>query len=371
MTAGEIIKYIEKWAPPGTALERDNAGLQVGAFDEEIKKVFLCLELSKKALDEALKNNCNFIFTHHPLIFKPLKNLNFTQDEKSSLIKTVIKNNIVVYSAHTNFDNANDGVSFQLAKVLGLQKIKFLSNLEANQFKVIVFVPENAIDKVAEAMFNAGAGVIGEYEKCSYRSNGQGTFLGSNKTNPAAGEKEKFEKVSEIRLEILVDAWKLNSVIREMLKVHPYEEPAHDIYQLKNKNVNYGTGAIGEFEKALPVKDFLKLVCERLKTNTIRYCNGKKKSIRKVAVCGGSGAEYISEAIKQDADAFITADVKYHPFQDAEDKILLIDAGHYETEVHSLSAVRTKLEKYFSGRDQKIKILQYTGTTNPVKFYNN
>ena len=371
MKAGEIITYIEKWLPPGSASERDNAGLQVGALNEEIRKVFLCLELSQKALDEAVKFDCNFIFTHHPLIFKPLKNLNFQNDEKSSLIQKVIKNDIVVYSAHTNFDHANDGVSFELAKLLGLENIKFLSNLESTQFKVVVFVPHNHVDDVARAMFNAGAGVLGEYEKCSFKLKGEGTFLGSEKANPSIGQKGLFESVNEIRIEVLVDSWKLNAVVREMLKAHPYEEPAYDVYQLKNKNANYGAGAIGEFEKAMPVKKFLELVCNKLKTKSLRYCAGKSRSIRNVAVCGGSGAEFISEAIKQNADAFITADIKYHPFQDAENKILLVDAGHYETEIHSLSVVRKKLEKLFSERGDEIKILSFKGSTNPVKFFNN
>jgi putative NIF3 family GTP cyclohydrolase 1 type 2 len=153
-----------------------------------------------------------------------------------------------------------------------------------------------------------------------------------------------------------------------MLKVHPYEEPAYDIYPLKNKNVNFGYGAIGEFEKQMTARDFLTHVKKSLRLDSFRYCQGKSKIIKTVAVCGGSGSELISSAIAKNADAFITADIKYHPFQDALGNILLIDAGHYETEIPVMNIVKNKLEKFLSPQ-RKIKVLKYSGTTNPVKFY--
>jgi len=368
MTADQIIKYLEEWAPPEAAWENDNVGLQVGAKKREIKNIFLSLELTQTALNEAIKQHCNFIFTHHPLIFKPLKNLNFQKDPKAKLIEQIIKNDIALYSAHTNLDFTKNGVSYQLAKVLGLKNIMFLENQGSNQYKLSVFVPENYSAVVSEAVFNAGGGIIGEYKDCSFSLSGKGTFKGSKFSNPAIGKKRKFETISEERIDFLVNKWDINKVISAMLNAHPYEEPAYDVYVLKNKNANFGTGAIGHLENNLTVKEFLNLVSNKLKVNGLRYCKGKSRKIKKVAVCGGSCASLLHSAVNQNADAFITADIKYHDFQDAENKILFIDAGHYETELPILDVVKDKLEKFLQSRNSKINIIKFKGSTNPIKF---
>lgn len=369
MIVKELIKYLEDWAPPGAAWEKDNVGLQVGSGDEIIKSILLSLELTNEVLDEALKKNCNFIFTHHPMIFNPIKNLDLSKNPNSKLIYRLIKNDINLFSAHTNLDFTKDGVSFQLAKKLNLQKIDFLKNENSNQFKIVVYVPENNLDDVANAMFNQGAGIIGEYNQCSFRTDGIGTFKGSQNSNPFIGQKENFEKVNEVRLEILVDSWKLNKVINAMLNSHPYEEPAFDIYPLKNKNVNYGAGAIGILNNEMSVKEFLKHVENSLKLSNFRYSIGHKKNIKKVAVCGGSGSDLLNDAISNGADAFITADIKYHTFHDAKNKILLIDAGHYETEIIVLKIVEDKIKKLINEKKENIKVYKYSSSTNPVKFY--
>lgn len=367
MKCKEIINLIEKWAPTEMAWEKDNTGLQVGSIERDIKNIFLCLELNEKALDEAVKKQCNLIISHHPLLFHPLKKIDIERSYNSRLIDKLIKNDITLYSAHTNLDFTKDGVSFILAKTLKLQKIKFLKNLNSNQYKLTIFVPEDSLEKVAGAVFSSGGGIIGEYSKCSFRTSGTGTFMGSEKSNPGRGEKQKFQKVNEIKLEVIIDAWKLSSVISEVNKVHPYEEPAYDIIPLDNPNVNYGIGAIGELTEPVKVKDFLTLVSKKLGAKNLRYTNTKKTAVKKVAVCGGSGAEYISSAISAGADAYVTADVKYHAFQDAEEKILLIDAGHYETEIHSLNELKKRIE-HLTGEDQKITVYKYSGSTNPVNF---
>ena len=368
MSVGELIKYLDGWAPPGAAWEKDNVGLQTGSRGLKVKNIMLCLELDEEVLKESIRKNCNFIFTHHPLIFNPIKKLDTDKDSKAKLIAQAIKNNITVYSAHTNLDFTKDGVSFELAKVLKLKNIRFLEQQESNQFKVVVFVPKKSLDKVSEAVFSSGGGIIGEYENCSFRLEGVGTFKGSEKSNPTIGKKEKLESVEEIRFEFIVDEWKLNDALISLRNVHPYEEPAYDIYPLKNKNVNYGYGTIGELDSSMSEKSFLTHVAKSTKAANLKYCAGKGKPIKKVAVCGGAGSELINAAIENKADAFVTADIKYHPFQDAAGKILLIDAGHYETEIHSLNAVQKKLKKILSD-DKKIKILKYSGSTNPVKFY--
>ena len=363
----EIIKYLEQWAPKEISWERDNVGLQVGSTERDIKNIFLCLDVTQTAVEEAIKNSCNLIISHHPLLFNPLKKISVDNDTRSQIIEKLIKNNITLYSAHTNLDFTKDGVSFKLAKRLKLEDIKFLANLKSNKVKLVVFIPEDSFDKVSESIFNAGGGIIGEYSDCSYRTAGKGTFKGSANSNPSIGEKEKLETVNEIRLEVLVDQWKLKNVIAGMLKAHPYEEPAYDIYPLQNENINYGSGAIGNLKSEMQVNEFLQYVSKNLNTKSFRFAKGKSKKIKTVAVCGGSGTEYLSDAMKQGADAYITADIKYHTFQDAEDKILLIDAGHYETEIFSLDEVKERLDSFLS---QKIKVLKYSGSTNPVKFFN-
>ena len=278
MTCREVFKYLEEWAPKEIAWQNDNVGLQVGHTNKKVKNILISLELTEEVLKYAVKKNCNLIITHHPLIFHQIKNLNLNANSNSKLIEQLIKHEITLYSAHTNLDFAKNGVSFQLAKVLGLKNISFLKNLESNQFKLIVFVPEKDLEKVAAAIFNAGGGIIGEYSNCSYRSKGEGTFKGSEVSNPAVGIKGVYEKVSEVKLEVLVDFWKINEVIKSMLLAHPYEEPAYDIYPLKNKNVNFGVGAIGNFEKLLTASELMNLVSKKLGNKQIKFvrCASRK-----------------------------------------------------------------------------------------------
>ncbi len=371
MIGKELIKYLEEWIPKAVAWQKDNVGLQVGNPARKVSGVLLCLELTEKTLKQALRQRCNFIFSHHPLLFQPLKSINTFNDKNSRLVELLIKNDLTLYSAHTNLDYAKDGVSFELAKTLGLANINFLKNLEANQYKLVTFIPETHLDKVSEAIFNAGGGVIGEYKKCSFLLNGKGTFEGSENSNPVVGTAGKFEKINEIRLEVLVDSWKLKSVIAAMIKNHPYDEPAYDVYPLANENVNYGIGAIGEYEKPLAQKEFFDLIAKKLGLINFRYCTGRKDKIKTVAVCGGSGAEYINTAISANADAFVTADIKYHTFQDAETNILLIDAGHFETEIHSLKRVKKYIDDYLKTTDTKIHVVVAKESSNPIKFYKN
>jgi dinuclear metal center YbgI/SA1388 family protein len=362
----DIIDRIEDWAPRDIAWDRDNAGLQIGSAEREVKKILLTLDLTEPALDKAIELNCNLIITHHPLLFNPIKQIDTQNDPLSRLIEKLIKNDITLYSAHTNLDFTKDGVSYELAKVLGLKDISFLKELEANQSKVVVFVPVDALGIVSQAIFNNGGGRIGEYSGCSFRTEGSGTFIGSEKTNPAVGEKETSEIVEEVRLEVITNNWNLNRIISDIKRVHPYEEPAYDIYPLKNRNLNYGVGAIGSLDKSIGMDAFLDYAAKKLNIRNFRY-SGRKETIRRVAVCGGSGSDYLKEAIRGGADAFITADLKYHAFQEAMERILLIDAGHFETEVFALDAIESYLQKNFN----QIEIKKYTDGVNPVNFYKN
>jgi dinuclear metal center YbgI/SA1388 family protein len=370
MKCSEIIKNLEEWVPKEIAWQRDNVGLQVGSADREINNILLCLELTSNVIDEAVEKNCNLIISHHPLLFHPLKKVDLQKDKNSKLLEKLIKKEINLYSEHTNLDYTKDGVSFELAKTLGLKNIDFLVPLDSNQYKLVVFVPKTHLKNVSDALFNSGCGIIGEYGNCSFTTKGKSTFKGSEKSNPSIGQKEKFEAVEEYRLEVIVDSWKLNSAINALKGGHLYEEPAFDIYPLKNQNINYGIGAVGELEDYILPEEFLSHISKTLNVKGLKYTSGKSERIKKVALCGGAGGEYIPNAIKSGADAYITADVKYHSFHDAAGEIFLIDAGHYETEIHSLSEVERKLSS-FLGSGTTIKIFKYSKSTNPIIFYNN
>lgn len=370
MKCKTIIKYLEDWAPKEIAWGKDNVGLQVGSPERDVENIMLSLDLDEKVVNQAINKNCNFLITHHPLLFKPLKKINTYGDKISRLVESLIKNDLTLYSAHTNLDYTTDGVSFQLAKRLNLHNIKFLNNLAENQVKVAVFVPEENLQKVAEAIHHAGGGIIGEYSNCSFRTAGTGTFKGTSASKPFIGNKGNLESVKEIKLEVIVDSWKIHKVIKEMISVHPYEEPAYDIYPLKNENTKFGIGAIGTLKSPMTKKQFLSHISKQLKIKNFRYSKGKSGRISKVAVCGGSCSEHLEKAISLDADAFVTADVKYHAFQDAENRMLFIDAGHYETEIPAIDFVQKKL-KSFLANESKIKVFKYSGSTNPVNFYNN
>lgn len=363
----EIIKIMEDWAPGEVAWEKDNVGLQVGTTEGEIKNIFLSLDLDDHVIDEALEKNCNFIITHHPLIFSPLKKIN-PKEKIPALVTKLIKNDITLFCMHTNLDYTKGGVSFQLASKLKLKNVKFLQNLTSNQYKLNVFIPEENCDEVAEAIFNAGGGVIGEYTKCSFRTKGNGTFKGSLNSNPSKGNPGEFKITDEVKLEILTDKWKIKRILEKISEVHPYEEIAYDIMPVNNLNVNFGAGVYGELDKELSVLDFMEYISENMNIRNFRFSKGKSEFIKKVALCGGSGIEYLNAALSKNCDAYITGDIKYHSFQEAEGKILLIDAGHYETEIYAIDEIENRLKKLLP---EKINVYKYSGSTNPINFYNN
>lgn len=368
MKCKEIFNFIENWAPRGIAWEKDNVGLQVGSGENVLRNILLCLDLTEKVVDEAIKKKCNLVISHHPLLFRPINKIDFQSDKTSRIISKLIKNNITAYSAHTNLDFTKNGVSFSLANKLGLKNLRFLKNLSSNMFKLSVFVPISHVDKVADAVHSAGGGIIGEYSHCSFRTIGTGTFKGSQKSNPRTGKKLQVESVDEIKLEIIIDSFSSSRIISKMIDSHPYEEVAYDLSPLSNENVNYGIGVIGSLNTELSQAEFLKHTTRSLKIKNLRYTTGGKSKIKNVAVCGGSGSDLLPVAILNLADAFITADVKYHTFDDAGGKILLIDAGHYETEIFSVDEIYTRLRDLL--KEHNNKVFKYSGSTNPIKFYN-
>ncbi|MCK6604583.1 MAG: Nif3-like dinuclear metal center hexameric protein [Ignavibacteriaceae bacterium] len=366
MKIADITGFLEQWGPRDIAWDRDNTGLQIGDVTQPLKNILLCMDLQEEVIDDALSRNCNLIITHHPFLFLPLKKLDLARDPKSKLIRQIINNNLCIYSMHTNLDFTADGVSFTLAKLVGLDNISFLAPIEKDQYKITVFVPENSAEVVGNAMFSAGAGIIGNYSGCSFRSSGTGTFFGNENSNPAAGVKNRFEKVEEIRLEVVADAWLVERVVKAMTAAHPYEEPAYDIYPVTNKNKNYGIGAIGEYENPVKTSEFLEIVSKAIDQKCLRYSRNHPEKIKKVAMTGGSGFEYMKFALAEGADAYLTADLKYHDFQSAEGKILLIDGGHYETEQKTLKTVKNKIQKHF-GKEMPAGI--YFAGVNSVRYF--
>lgn len=367
VTVKEFQKEFEKLSPPAIAWKGDNVGLQLGKENSVITNVLVALDATMDIAVEAKKKKANLIVTHHPLLFHPLKNIT-PRSRIGELVLFLTEEKINVYAAHTNLDSVQWGVNFVLAETLGIKKPKILSPINESLTKIAVFVPQKYVEKVAGAMHNAGAGTFTKYDQCSFRSDGTGTFRGMNDANPFLGEVGKLERAQEVRLEMLCESWKISSVISAMIKAHPYEEVAYDIYPLLNKNTEYGLGAIGDLDKAMDEKTFLSFVKKKLKTASLKYSHGKA-SIRSVAVCGGSGSEYIRDAIDQGADAMITADLKYHTFQEYEGKILLIDAGHYETEHLVLSHVAQKINGMFKDQKSTGKVFVTEHTTNPVHYY--
>ena len=313
---------------------KDVVGLQVG-FEKgtELRKVLLAYEITDEVIDEALQVKANLIVCYHPLIFPNISSVT-DSTRTGSLIRKLVKNDIALYVIHTAFDSHPEfGTSRLMADALGLQKIRPLVPLSELLEKIVVFVPKANASKVQEAMWEAGAGNISNYDECSFSGDGIGTFRGNEDTNPAIGKPLMRESVDEVRLEVICESWKSRVVIEKMIAAHPYEEVAYDRYPLNNTHPKFGMGSIGEWSEERTFEGSLSEIAKIFKTPVLRH-NGVKKDIYKsVAVLGGSGMEYYSSARSQGADIFITGDIRYHDFYRAEhDGVLLVDAGHAETE---------------------------------------
>ncbi len=330
--AKDIIKEIETIAPLQLQDGFDNAGLQIGNIQSDVTGVLLCLDITEEVIDEALELECNLIISHHPLIFKPLKSITGkTYIERC--VQKACKHDLIIYSAHTNLDNAWGGVNFRIAEKLGLQNIRIVSPKKESLLKLVTFVPHDHAAHVRNALFQAGAGNIGNYDSCSFNTEGEGSFCGNADTHPFAGEPEKFRIEPEIRIETILPVHKKSAVLRALLTSHPYEEPAYDFYLLQNAWEQAGAGAIGELPASEDEVSFLHKIKTVFHTETLKHSRLRGKEIRTVAVCGGSGAFLLPEAIACGADAFITGEAKYNDFYDVENLILLAVAGHYETEI--------------------------------------
>ncbi|GHT09665.1 GTP cyclohydrolase 1 type 2 [Bacteroidia bacterium] len=332
MKISQIIETLENYAPLSLQESFDNSGLQVGDVSRKVTGILLCLDVTEEVLDEAIELDCNLIISHHPLLFKPLKSLSGKTYIERCVIKAC-RNNLVIYASHTNMDNAFGGVNFRIAEKIGLQNVRVLSPQKNCLLKLVTFVPEAQAETVRNALFNAGAGHTGNYDSCSFNVSGSGTFRAGEDTNPFVGNINELHTEPEIRIETIVPVYKKSTVLRTLLAVHPYEEPVYDFYTLDNNWNQAGSGVVGELPYTEEEAAFLQKLKMIFKLKNLKHSPFTGKEIREVAICGGSGAFLIPEAIAYGADIFITGEARYNDYYDVENRILLAVIGHYESEI--------------------------------------
>jgi dinuclear metal center YbgI/SA1388 family protein len=365
MLVKDIINAIENFAPPVYQEIYDNSGLQVGNVNGEVKGVLLSLDVTEEVLEEAISRGCNMIVAHHPLLFSGLKRISGrTYIER--IVYKAIKNDISIYAAHTNLDNARNGVNARIAQKLGLKDTAILQMKMGTLSKLYTFAPQNVADKVREALFAAGAGDIGKYRECSFNTAGTGTFKPDKNADPAIGEPGgPRELVEEVKIEVLVPKHKETQVMRALFEAHPYEEVALEFIALQNPNQELGAGMVGKLAEPMEPGNFLAFLKKSMKTDCIRHTALLDKKIEKIAICGGSGSFLLKEAIGAGADVFITGDFKYHQFFDAEGKIVIADIGHFESEQFTVEIFEEILKEKFTN----FAILLSNCNTNPVKYF--
>ena len=334
MKIKEVISALERFAPLPLQDGFDNAGLQIGLTDAETTGALLCLDVTEAIIDKAIEMGYNLIISHHPLIFKGYKSI-VGKDYVERCILKSIKNDIVIYSAHTNLDNAATGVNRYIAQKIGLTNLQILAPQENSLLKLVTFVPVLQADRVRDALFEKGCGNIGNYDSCSYNLEGEGTFRAKDGAHPFCGAVGEKHHEKEIRIETIFPAYKKAEVIRALLIAHPYEEPAFDIYPLQNKWSQAGAGMIGYLSEPEEERAFLLRIKELFRVSCLRHSKLRGQMIEKVALCGGAGAFLIPQAVKEQADVFITGEIKYHEYFGRESDILLVETGHYESEQYT------------------------------------
>ena len=360
----EIIDAIEQIAPRCYQESYDNSGLLVGDRNQFIHKALLTLDCTEALVDEAIEQKCQLIIAHHPILFSGIKSLTGKNYIERVLIKA-IKNDIAIYACHTNLDNMLDGVNNKIAEKLGLVECKILKPIEQSLYQLYVYVPIDFAEKVKEALFQAGAGLQGNYAECSFSFQGEGSYKPLENANPFLGTINKRHAESEVKLEVLVKQDALYNVQKAMKAAHPYEEIAFGILELQNKDNTIGAGLIGSLKESISEQDFFDKLKTTFNLSSIRHTKWLDKPIQKVALCGGSGSFLLKDALQQDADIFITSDYKYHQFFDAENRLIIADIGHYESEQFTPEIFYDILSKKFP----KFALHLSSVNTNPVYYY--
>ncbi len=358
-----ITNFLDDKVPPMLQESYDNSGFLIGDKNQELTGALLCVDVTEAVVDEAIEKSCNLIVSHHPLIFKGLKRLT-GQDDVARTVQKIIRNDLSVYAAHTNLDSVDFGVSNILAKKIGLSNLKIMDPKPGILKKLVVFCPSDYAEKVRKAIFEAGAGNIGDYDSCSFNLEGQGSFKAGDNSDPFVGEKGELHYEAEVRVETVFPEFLKGKVLNAMIAAHPYEEVAYDIYPLDNKFEQAGLGMIGALDKELDADEFLNDLKSRLDLKAIRHTNATGKKVKKVAVCGGAGSFLIGKAKSMGADIFVTADLKYHDFFAAEDDFILVDVGHYESEKYTKELLNQLIiEKFPTFAPTLSKV-----DANPVKY---
>lgn len=366
---GQVIDWMEEWAPRRMAEKWDNVGLLVGAPYREVERVLVALEVTRAVIDEALEQGAQLIITHHPLFLEPIKVLR-EDTHPAALVNRLIKSGLCLYAAHTNLDVAPGGVNDLLAGLLGLSDTSPLSETgERVLYKVAVFVPVGHEEEVRRALCEAGAGWIGRYSDCAFESQGIGTFRPLEGTNPYIGEIGKLERVSEVRLETVIPGERLDQALRAMLAAHPYEEAAYDIYRLQNRLPGYGLGRVGFLPHPCTLAEFAGMVKERLGVAAVRLAGNPDRRVKKVALCGGSGMSLVSRALRSGADVYLTSDVKHHDALDAlAQGLAVVDAGHYGTEQVVVPAVTRYLRERAEQAGEQLQVTATGVVTDPFRY---
>ncbi len=362
-TVADVVRALDEAFPFATQDTWDNSGLLVGSPDMNIKGILLTLDQTKDAIRQAIDSDCNVVVSHHPLMFRGLKRLTRQTDEQE-IIHTAIKNDIALIAVHTPADKSLQGTSGSIARLLDLENVNILAPEKDCLSKIVTYVPTAHTKQVFNAMTEAGAGHIGNYSHTSWQSSGTGSYMPLNGANPTCGTIGSLHHEIEDKLESIVPNRLVYQVVKKIIAVHPYEEPAIDIIPLSNTFSTQGYGVVGNLETAIPTNEFLRLVKEKLGVEVIRH-TAFDKPIQRIAICTGSGSEFVDIAIANGADAYITADMKYHQMADATGKILVVDIGHFESEIISKNVFENVL------RRKLINFARYVTHTesNPIKYF--
>ena len=370
MKIKQILTILEEMAPLAYAEDFDNVGLLVGNQENDVTGILVCHDALESVIEEAVTKKCNLVICFHPIIFSGLKKITGKNYVERSILKA-IKNDVAIYAVHTALDNHQNGVNKIFCNALGLKKTKVLVPKPNFIQKLVTFtIPEN-VEKLRKALFEAGAGKIGNYENCSFNSQGIGTYMGNELSNPEIGERFEFVEAPETKIEVTFEKHLQSSILKALFQNHVYEEVAYEIYNLQNNHQNIGLGMIGELENSMDESEFLTFVKTKMQCGGIRHSSLLGKKISKVAVLGGSGSFAIKNAIQSGADVFLTSDLKYHNFYEAENQIILADIGHYESEKYTKNYIVDFLKEKITNFALSLpigRIVLSEENTNPVKY---
>ncbi len=360
----DITHYLEQFAPLSYQESYDNCGLLTGDENWETKGALITLDCTEQVIEEAVSSGCNLVIAHHPIWFQPLRKLNGRTYVERTIIKA-IKQDVAIYAIHTNLDNVLGGVNSKLGEKLGLDQLEVLSPKSSKLMKLVTFSPSSNTDEVLRALHQVGAGSIGNYQDCAFLTAGTGTFRPNDHANPHIGEAHKLEKVAEDRIEVILPCHLQGKVLNALKSAHPYEEVAYYFQQLENTNQQVGSGMIGWLKEPQSPEQFLQHLKDRVGIPFLRHTDLSNQNIQKVAICGGAGSFLIGEAKKASCDALVTADLKYHDFFEAEQSILLVDIGHYESEVATKELLSEILSKKFPTFASRLS----NTDTNPIRYF--